>query len=161
MVFLKKAISWIKTHRVISVIIFLFLFLVILLFPSGNKKNNSSISPSPSENSQVIVLPTVYPAAGIVQMGGSQAAISLFFEEPIDPSTIKIQAVPDIGFKVGVLADFPNRVILTPQQNWASGSKYVVTVFKGIKTLDGQKELKQDIVINYSIQTVPTPQFME
>lgn len=160
--FVKKIISWIKIHPRISIVIFvLFFFILILFFSTGNNKTNLIPSPGPTENPQGILLPTIYPQTGNIQIGGSETAVSLFFNEQIDPSTVQVQSIPSFAFKVGVLADYPNRILLTPQQSWSPGTTYTITILKGLKTVDGQKELKQDIVIKYFVQPVPTPQFME
>ena len=156
-------------HKKLSLLMFAFLFFIVsmaFLFGGAKKSqtnNGLPLTPTPSISLNVVplALPTIYPIAGNVQIAGTQTAISVFFTDPMDTHSIKVQASPTIDFKVGVLADIPQRIILTPQQNWQGGITYTIKVSSGAITLDGKKRLNQDFIFKYTVTDVPTPQFME
>jgi hypothetical protein len=94
-------------------------------------------------------------------MAGTQTSISLFFETPINLNTVSVDSNPKLTFKISTLPDFPNRVILTPQSPWREGTKYTIKISKGVRSSTVDKELGQDIIIDYDIQPIPTPKFIE
>jgi predicted PurR-regulated permease PerM len=163
---MNKIINWIKTHPRISLVcfVFLFFFLSIALIFGRGKNTSPNQSPLPTStdiNQQILSEPTIYPKQGNIQTAGTQTAISVFFTDPINPRSIQIQANPAIQFKVSTLADFPTRVILTPQESWESGTSYIIKIIKGATSVDGKKRLDQDFIINYTVQPVPSVRFLE
>ncbi len=168
---IKTVVLWARAHPRIAVLVFAFVFFIVsMFFLSGGSTNNSTeqsatktpvASPTLTPTIQALQVPTVYPKSGDVEVGGSLAGVSVFFNAPIDTSSIQIVAEPAINFRVGILADDPNRIILTPLTPWASGVKYSVKILRGVRTSDQKKELKQDITIEYHIKDIPTDNFIE
>lgn len=149
-------INWIMNHKKVSGIIFLILFILLIIFliPTKNTSNQTNIVPTSTPKTTPVVLKLIsfYPESGNIQVAGTQTAISLFFNTLVDVNSIKAVSTPTFNFKIGILADQPNRIILTPQSNWISGVKYSIKV-----TYDVNKSFN----INYNVQEVPSFQFME
>lgn len=154
-----------KEHPRISLaIFFVLIFFLILVFLAGNAAKKPAGGPSPSPTSSTLIAltpPNVFPQSGDLEAAGTKISISLFFDTPIDPTSVRVEANPVLPFKASVLADYPNRIILVPQTPWIAGTKYTIKVLRGIKSSDGTKELRDDFIINYNVIDVPTPQFLE
>lgn len=165
MTIIGKIIDWIKTHKRLSLVVFSVLFFLgflYVVFGRGGGQPTVTVSPTPtatpnvlSPNLSPLSLVSVNPTPGIVEMGGTEASVSLFFNTPIDTSTVIVDISPSLNVKVGVLADFPNRIILSPQTAWQTGTDYTIRVFAGLKSADGKRQLKQDVTVKYNVQSVP------
>lgn len=160
-----RVINWIRTNKKTSLLIFSFIFFLgflYIVFGRGGNKPVATETPTPTatpnrilSNLPALGLPTIEPSPGSVEMADTEAAISLFFSTPIDVNTVLVSSNPNINFKISVLADFPNRIILTPQVPWQSGVDYTITIAAGLLSSDGKKQLKQDVVIKYSVLAIP------
>ncbi|HSX48969.1 MAG TPA: Ig-like domain-containing protein [Candidatus Saccharimonadales bacterium] len=165
MTIIGKIIDWIKLHKKLSLLVFSVLFFLgflYLVFGRGGSQTAVIVSPTPTATPNVLspdltplTLVSVNPQAGIVEMGGTESSISLFFSTPIDTNTVIVDISPSVNPRVVVLADFPNRILLVPQTSWQTGTDYTIRVFAGLKSADGKKQLKQDIVVKYSIKALP------
>ncbi len=162
--FIRRIYIFVRTHPKFSVfVVFLAVLFFISIFSTSNKTLGPTLStPTPTPTGLTSLnAPTIYPASGNLQAGGTKVGISVFFEAPVDVNTVTVTSEPTLGFKVGVLGDDLNRVIITPLNNWVTGTRYKIKISRGVITRDGKKVLNQDINIEYSIKEVPTPTSFE
>lgn len=145
-----------KKKILILFALFLVVFLVLYFFSQSQKSQDTdgviptaTLIPTPAEK-QVLPLPNIYPKQGEIPTANEKGAISLFFERHVDPDSIQIDSTPQIAFNIKVLRDFPKRIILEPQTPWQEGTIYIITLKKGINTLDQRYETKEEIRLEYT-----------
>ena len=145
-----------KTTAIVIVVVFIFGLLIYL----GNKKIKQEEGISQQEKIEigVIKVKNIYPTNGIVEMANTKNSISVFLDARVDLETLQISSSPEIGFKPSVLVDHPTRLILTPKTQWKEDQIYKITIHRGLKNFDGSAELKEDVVMEFSVKPIERSQ---
>lgn len=141
-----------KQKLVLTLFVLSLLSLFYLLSSVKPQKNN--------QNTTVVsIIPQISPIPGKVSFGGTTNSISLFFSIPIDPSSVVVTSEPQLSFQIKTLPDFPNRIILLPQQEWKTNTKYKINILNGVKALQGGQISTESIVFEYETTTPELPVF--
>ena len=128
--------------------------LVSFFFSSKQIKPPAAVVPQPIQNS--LHKTKSYPEDGVVEIGDTQNAISIFFDQPVNVSTVVVTVFPLFSLTPTTRKDDPRRLILAPTALWKPDASYVVRVSRGIMSIDGLYKLDEDIILQYKT-TKPKP----
>jgi hypothetical protein len=132
---------------------------MVFLFVIFRPKKQNRISNTQPEYITERVEPIEYrvePVPGEIKFGGSRISISVFFNYPIDLSTVKIVTDPNILLTPKMLPDFPERVILEPNSEWQSNINYTITIKAGVRAKNDENvSTNEDIKFQYKVLEMP------
>lgn len=148
-----------KLQQSKKVIILLVLVAIVFLGYLLLKNKKSADIAEVSEGQQVVdTSPLTFfpdPTSGEVPLGGTLIGISLFFDDQIDLSSLNYEVFPPFELIPKVLADYPDRVILTPTRPWQTGIVYRITIKRGVTSVVTGRTTPSDVVLEYEIVEVP------
>lgn len=93
----------------------------------------------------------VHPAQGTVQMGKTRNSISVRFNIPPDKATVVVESNPDTKIVPKSHPITAEELILFPGLPWQSSTTYTITLKAGLRSRDGKYQLKENVVLRYSI----------
>ncbi len=102
----------------------------------------------------------VNPPLGTATIGNTSIGIFVTFNEPVNPNTASVIISPEIKASVTVHPKRQQELVITPQTQWESGKTYTVTVKAGLLSSSGQSQLKNDLILTYTVRAVEYPELM-
>ena len=162
------------------IIIFLsIVILIIIVLTSTQKKAPQPLPTTPPSSPATFINPSpilsisesnlpsyldlkiikISPPKDSFPAGDTTNAFYIYFDKPIDPSSVKITSEPQLTFKVKILPDNLTRINIIPNTPWQANQLYSITVHKGIVSTDKQSALKDNIYKTLDIKEIPLPVF--
>jgi len=105
----------------------------------------------PYRKPESLMVLEISPKQGKITYGGLKNAITVKFNAEIDPKTVRLNSSPHIDLTPVVHPNELDKLILTPKSEWVDGETYVITLEKGIKSVEGRYISNEDLVLEYII----------
>lgn len=119
---------------------------------AGNATQN--IVPIPSQTT--LKLLNTAPANNSMVVAATINAVTLTFDQPIDPLTAEIEVVPNIEINPISHSNRPSTLVLSPATPWQKDTNYILTL-KSLSSLDRKSRLTSPIIITFIAAEAPPP----
>lgn len=133
----------------------------ILVAVSTKKQANIPsviITPTPSQT-MLKIINTVPPDNGQI-VASTINAVTLSFDQPVDPLTAEIEILPKIEIRPVSHSGQPNILILSPATPWEKDKKYTLTI-KNISSLDKKSRLSPPMILTFTTIGITPPAYNE
>lgn len=117
-----------------------------------------NITPTPSQ--AILKLLNTAPVNNGEVVAATINAVTLTFDQPVDPSTAEIEILPNIKIKPLSHSGRPSTLILSPTTPWQIGINYALTL-KDLSSLDKRSRLTSPIIITFIAIEAPPPIYNE
>lgn len=117
-----------------------------------------NIAPIPSQTT--LKLLNTAPANNSMVVAATINAVTLTFDQPIDPLTAEIEVFPNVEIKPISHSSRPSTLVLSPATPWQKDTNYMLTL-KGLSSLDRKSRLTSPIIITFIAAEAPPPIYNE
>lgn len=100
----------------------------------------------------------ILPSSGTINAAGTRYGIVVDFSQAINLSTAKISSTPEFSLSASLGSSDKSKLLINPDNQWQEGETYTITISKGLRSTSGQAQLKEDVVITYTIAAFELPQ---
>lgn len=133
-----------------------------ILFAVFTKKQSNpppvNVTPTPSQT--ILEIINTAPANNGKVIASTINAVTLTFDQSIDPSTAEIEILPNVEITPISHSNRPSTLILSPTTPWQAGVNYTLTL-KNLSSLDEKSRVASPIIITFIAIEAPPPIYNE
>lgn len=132
--------------------------LVAILTKKQADTATRNIAPTPSQT--ILKLLNSTPVNNGEIVAATINAVTLTFDQSIDPLTAEIEVFPNIEIRPISHSNRPSTLVLSPATPWQKNTNYSLTL-KGLSSLDRKSRLISPISITFIANEAPPPIYNE
>lgn len=119
-----------------------------------------SIDVTPTPSQSILKIINTAPENNGKVIASTINAVTLTFDQPVDPSTAEIEILPNVEITPISHSNRPSTLILSPAMPWEKGKNYTL-ILKNVSSLDKKSRLASPRTINFVAIEAPPPIYNE